>query len=146
MRAVHDVAEAEARDDQRRVGLDVRAHDEDVAGLEGLVVGEQAEQHFAQDVDLAGGAVAAVHLNGAVVGLECAALGTDGVGGDVGLQPAEQRVGMASTSEVFVGLRVGGQAALQFAKIAAERRQQRMVDLAVGGVVAAGDRRLLARE
>ena len=53
---------------------------------------------------------------------------------------------MASTSEVFVGLRVGGQAALEFAQIAAERRQQRMVDLAVGGVVAAGDRRLLTRE
>ena len=68
MRAVHDVAEAEARDDQRRVGLDVRAHDEDVAGLQRRVVGKQAEQHLAQDVDLAGGAVAAVHLDGAVVG------------------------------------------------------------------------------
>ena len=64
-----DVAEPEARDDQRRVGLDVRAHDEDVAGFERLVVGEQAEQHFAEDVDLPGGAVAAVHLHGAVVGL-----------------------------------------------------------------------------
>ncbi len=53
MRAVDDIAEAKARDDQRRIGLDVRTHDEDVAWLEGVVVGEQAEQHFAQDVDLA---------------------------------------------------------------------------------------------
>ena len=67
MRAVHDVAEPETGDDQRRVGLDVRTHDEDVAWFEGLVVGEQTEQHFAQDVDLAGGAVAAVHLHRAVV-------------------------------------------------------------------------------
>ena len=66
MGAVHDIAEPEACDDQRRVGLDVGAHDEDVAGFECLVVGEQAEQHFAQHVDLAGGAVAAVHLHRAV--------------------------------------------------------------------------------
>ena len=68
MHALDHVAEAEAGDDQRRVGLDVRAHDEDVAGLERLVVGEQAEQNLAEDVDLAGGAVAAVHLHRAVVG------------------------------------------------------------------------------
>ena len=63
---MNHVAETEAGDDQWRVGLDVRAHDEDVAGFERLVVGEQAEQHFAQDVDLAGGSVAAVHLHRAV--------------------------------------------------------------------------------
>ena len=69
MHALDHVAEAETGDDQRRVGLDVRAHDEDVAGFEGLVVGEQAEQHLSQDVDLAGGAVAAVHLHRPVIGL-----------------------------------------------------------------------------
>ncbi len=69
MHALDHVAEAETGDDQRRVGLDVRAHDEDVAGFERLVVGEQAEQHLTQDVDLAGRAVAAVHLHRAVVGL-----------------------------------------------------------------------------
>ena len=147
MRAVHDVAEAEARDDQRRVGLDVRAHDEDVAGFEGLVVGEQAEQDFAQYVDLAGGAVAAVHLDGAVVGLGCAAVGTDGVGGDVGLQPAEQRVGMASRLR---GIR---RSAVSAGRLRCSSRRSRpsvansgWCDLAVRGVVAAGDRRLLARE
>ena len=92
MNALDHVAEAEAGDDQRRVGLDVRAHDEDVAGLERLVVGEQAEQNLAQDVDLAGGTVAAVHLHRPVVGLERSAFSAHDIGGDVGLQPAEQRV------------------------------------------------------
>ena len=106
MNALDHVAEAEARDDQRRVGLDVRAHDEDVAGLERLVVGEQAEQHLAQDVDLAGRAVAAVHLHRAVVGVERSAFAAHGIGGDVGLQPAEQRVRTVVAAEVFVGVRV----------------------------------------
>ena len=68
--ALDHVAEAEAGDDQRRVGLDVRAHDEDVAGFERLVVGEQAEQNLSENVDLAGRAVTAVHLHRAVVGPE----------------------------------------------------------------------------
>ena len=108
------VAEAEASDDQRCVGLDIRAHDQDVARFERRVVGEQTEQHFAQDIDLAGGAVAAVHLHGAVVGVQRPAFRPDRVGGDVGLQPAQQRVGAVVAAEVFVGL-PGGQAALQFA-------------------------------
>ena len=58
-----DVAEAEAGGDQRRVGLDVGAHHQDVARLEGRVVLEQPDQHLAQHVDLAGGAVAGVHLD-----------------------------------------------------------------------------------
>ena len=139
MHALDHVAEAEAGDDQRRVRLDVRAHDEDVAGFERLVVGEQAEQHFPQNVDLAGGAVAAVHLNRTVIGLQRSAFAPHGVGGDVGLQPAQQRVGAVVAAEVLVGLRVGGQAALEFAKVAAEGGQQRMSDLTVAGVVAAGD-------
>src|SRR5581483_4554978 len=57
------VAEAEVGDDQRRVGLDVGAHDEDVARFEGVVVVEQSEEDFSEDVDLAGGAVAAVDLD-----------------------------------------------------------------------------------
>ncbi len=144
------VAEAEAGDDQRRVGLDVRAHDEDVAGFERLVVGEQSEQHFAKDVDLAGGSVAAVHLHRAVGPGVRSAFGPNGIGGDVGLQPAKQSVGAVEgasrTKQVFVGLPVGGQAALKFAKVAAEGGQQRMGDGAVAGVVAAGDLPVIACE
>ena len=55
-------------------------------------------------------------------------------------------VGSACGAEVFVGLRVGGQAALQFAEVAAERGEQRMVDVAVAGVVAAGDRAVYVGE
>ncbi len=47
--------------------------------------------------------------------------------------------GRSSAAEVFVGLRVRRQAALEFAEVAAEGGQQRMSDLAVAGVVAAGD-------
>ena len=127
MRAVHDVAEPEVRVDQRCVGLDVRAHHQDVARFQRGIVGEQAEQNLAEHVDLAGRAVAAVHLDGAVVIAQLPAVRTDGVGGDVGLQPAEQRVGMLTATEVFVGVRVGGQAALELAQVAAEGGQQWVV-------------------
>ena len=65
--AVHDVAEPEVRVDQRCVGLDVRAHHQDVARFQRGIVGEQAEQNLAEHVDLAGRTVAAVHLDGPVV-------------------------------------------------------------------------------
>ena len=64
----HHALEPEAGRDQRRVGLDVGAHHEDVAGLEGRVVVEQADQHLPQHVDLTRGAVARVDLEAAVVG------------------------------------------------------------------------------
>ena len=73
---VGDVGEAERRGDQRCVVLDVRAHDQDVARLQGVVVGEQADQHLAQHLDLALLAVAGVHLQAAVVFRR-----TDGSGG-----------------------------------------------------------------
>jgi len=57
-----------------------------------------------------------------------------GVGGDVGLQPAEQCVGMLTATgrftEVFVGV-PARQAALQFAQIAAEGGQQRVEHVGV---------------
>ena len=74
MRAVHHVAEPEVGDDQRRIGLDVGAHHHDVARLQRRVVGQQAEQHLAQHVDLPRRAVAAVHLHRAVAFGEHAAL------------------------------------------------------------------------
>ena len=82
--------QAERRRDQRREGLDVGAHHDDVPRLQGGVVGEQPDQHFAQHLDLAVRAVAGVHLHAAVVGVEQRALGRGtglGIGGDVGLQP-----------------------------------------------------------
>ena len=94
--AVADLADAERRLDQRGVGLDVGAHDQDVARLERRVVGEQAEQHLAQHLDLAGRAVAGVHLDAAVVAgrAEREPGSGGGVGGEVGLEPAEQRAGL----------------------------------------------------
>ena len=88
--AVDDLAEPEGGRDQRGVGLDVGAHHEDVARLQRRVVLEQTEEHLAEHVDLAGRTVAAVDLDRAVVGGERAPCRGDGVGGEVGLQPAEQ--------------------------------------------------------
>ena len=139
MRVAHDLPEAEVRRDQRGVSLDVGAHDEDVAGLQCLVVGEQAEQHLAQHVDLPGRAVTGVHLHRAVTGLQRTALRPNLIGGDVGLQPAQQGVrAVIRHQELVVG--DGGQRALQFAEIAAQGGEQRVIDAAVAVVVATGHR------
>ena len=61
---------AEHRRDERRVGLDVRAHHDDVAQLEGRVVVEHPEQQLAQHLDLALPPVARVHLQRPVAGGE----------------------------------------------------------------------------
>ena len=142
MRRVHafdHVAEPEPGDDQRGVRLDVRAHDEDVARFERLVVGEQTEQNLAEHIDLAGGPVTAVHLHRAVGGGVHPPRSPYRVGRDVGLQPAEKGVRPVVAAQVVVGLWVAGQAALQFAKVTAEGGEQGMADSAVGGVFATGD-------
>jgi hypothetical protein len=54
---------------------------------------EHAQQNLTQYVDLPGGAVARVHLDAAVVRGELAALGGEGVGAEIVLQPAEKRGG-----------------------------------------------------
>jgi hypothetical protein len=59
-------AQGEGGGDQRREGLDIGAHDEDVARLERGVVGEQAEDDLAQHLHLSRAAVARVHLHAAV--------------------------------------------------------------------------------
>ena len=46
---------------------------------------------------------------------------------------------MLTPAQIFVGLRVSGQTALQFAKVSAEGGQKRMPYLPVAGVVAAGN-------
>ena len=95
-RTVDDVAEPEARDDQRGIGLDVRAHDEDVARFEGGVVGEQPQQYLPQHVDLPGRAVAAVHLDRAVVG---------------GQPPPSRRTALAAMSDCSQPSSVSGRSA-----------------------------------
>ena len=67
VRGVVLAADRERRRDDRRERLDVRAHDEHVARLEGRVVGEQADDDLAEHLDLTGAAVAGVHLDAAVV-------------------------------------------------------------------------------
>ncbi|KMO84218.1 hypothetical protein MCHUDSM44219_00810 [Mycolicibacterium chubuense] len=131
MRARHDVAETEARHDQRCEGLDVGAHDEDVARFESGIVGEHTEQYLPQHVDLPRGTVAAVHLNRPIGAVERTTLRANGVRGDIGLQPAEQCRRTIGRAEKRVRCRGGRQCALQFTQIAAQRREQRVTDGAV---------------
>ena len=143
--ALDDVTEAERRRDQRRVVLDVGAHHEDVARLEGVrVVLEQPEQHLAQHLDLAGRAVAAVHLHRPVGRVErCAALAVAGRrrAGRAGASRAACRA--ARSRRDLGGRRPAGrppQAAPQLALVAAERGEQRVPDPAVADVVLARHR------
>ena len=135
----HHLTEAEVGGDQRGVGLDVRAHHQDVAGLQRLVVGEQTEQYLAQYVDLTGRAVAAVHLHRTVGRAMRTTLRPNLVGGDIRLQPAQQRVGVPGAGQDDVGRRGDRQAALQFPQIPPEGGQQGMLDPAMAVVVAACD-------
>jgi hypothetical protein len=91
---------AERGVDQRCEHLDVRAHDDDVARLQRRVAREQVQDRFADDLDLAGAAVAGMHLETAVVRLERHALvrcarerrpGGRAVAADVVLDSAEKR-------------------------------------------------------
>ncbi len=58
----------EGTGDQRCVGLDVRAHHQDVAQLQRGVVGQQAQDDLAQHLHLAGAAVTGVDLDAAITG------------------------------------------------------------------------------
>jgi hypothetical protein len=137
--------EPEPGGDQRRVRLDVRAHHQDVAGLEGRVVLEQADQHLAQHVDLARGSVARVHLE-AAVGRVVVAAGplVDGggvVGAQVGLQQTQQRRPVVGgwRHGVAVGEARSVEGAAQLTRVAPERGQQRVADQPGRLVVLAGD-------
>ena len=137
--ALDQVTEAEAGGDQRGVRLDVGAHHQDVARLEGRVGLEHPEQHLAEDVDLAGGAVAGVHLDAAVVGGSLPSGRSEGVAAQVVLQPAEQGVrGRGHRGVVVVG-RNRGQGPLQLAAVAGEGGQQRVSGLVVAVVGGAVD-------
>ena len=116
-----DVTEAERRGDERGVVLDVGAHHEDVARLEGRVVLEESEQHLAEHLDLTGRPVAAVHLDRPVAVGEGATLRADRVGAQVALEPAEQGLGERARGDLDVRAVVGrGQAALELALVAPE--------------------------
>ena len=144
--ALDDVTETERRGDQRRVVLDVRTHHQDVARLERALAGsviagavlEQPEQHLAEDLHLPGRAVAAVHLHRPVGRVEGAALRSRGVVSQVGLEPAEQRVGRRGRRHDLVVVGGRAEAALELALVAAERGEQRVPDPAVADVVACG--------
>ena len=137
--------EPEPGGDQRRVRLDVRAHHQDVAGLEGRVVLEQADQHLAQHVDLARGPVARVHLEAAVGRVVVAAgplLDRRGVvGAQVGLEQTQQRRPVVGGWRHRVAVREARsvEGAAQLARVAPERRQQRVADQLGRLVVLAGD-------
>ena len=105
-------AQAEAGVDERREGLDIRTHDEDVARLQTRIVGEEARDDIAQDVDLSGRAVARMDLHRAV------ARGDDTsranrvvglvIGAQIGLEPLQQgrwraRAGLRIEDGEFVG-------------------------------------------
>ena len=129
--------------DQRREGLDVGAHHDDVPRLERRVVGQQPDQDLAQHLDLAVRSVRGVQHHAAVGGIEHRAGGLGlrlAVGGDVGLQPAEQgaggrprpaRAGARSTRSASVA----GQRELQLPRVPAEVGQQPMTAQPLGVVV-----------
>ena len=133
-------AGAERRLDQRREGLDVGAHDDDIAGFESRIVEQQVEDGVAQDLDLAGPAVTGVDLHAAVLRGERSGVRRN-IGGEVGLQPAEQRAGPGGQLEVLVhdiGVR-SGQEELQFPAVPPERGEQGMPGKLRGPVEATAD-------
>ena len=134
-----DVPETEPGLDQRGVGVDVGTHHQDVARLEGGVVGQQPEQHLAQDVDLPGDSMACVHLHRTVGRVVDPAVGPGKVRREVGLQPAEERVRQRRLGFGGVGGDVGGgEGALELAGVASEPGQERMADDPVAVVVGPG--------
>jgi hypothetical protein len=134
---------AERRVDQRRVGLDVGAHDDDVSRLERRVVGQGVQERVAQDLDLAGAAVAGVDGQGRVVRVERRAvagvLRGRGVDPDVGLEAGEQRPRLRERAVVeLVGGR-GGRGSendLELAGVLAPGREEAVAGHGDGGVAA----------
>jgi hypothetical protein len=137
--AMAGARESERRLDQRGIRLDVRAHHQDVAWLERGIVGEQPEDHLTQHLDLTSGAVAGMHLDAAIGGLEdsTARLG-EGIGGEIVLEPPEQGVrALGDGTDRVVDVEERRERALQLADVATQRREQGMVNPLVGGVAAA---------
>ncbi len=127
---VGDLPRAEGRLDQRRERLDVRAHDDDVSWLERGVVGEQVQDRVADDLDLAGAAVAGVDLD--------AAVGRARVGGlvvaDGGLEAGELAVGGVGDG-VLVADDVGAEDELELPRVLAPGGEQAVLRPACGRVL-----------
>ena len=132
-------AEAEGRLDERCVGLDVGAHHQHVTRLERGIVGEQTEDHLPQHLDLAGVPVAGMHLHAAVGGVEGPLVRSgERVGFEVVLEPPEQGAwALGSGTDGVVDVDERHERALQLADVTTQRREERMVDALVRGVVAA---------
>ena len=122
--------------DQRREGLDVRAHHDHVARLERRVLGEQVQDRVADDLDLAGAAVAGVDLEAAVVAGRAAGAGRRSPGqrrpgrlpvrADVGLDAARAACRRPADAAVVMVDAAPAAASdeLQLARVAAPRGEQ----------------------
>ena len=145
MTGMHQCGLAEIGTDQRRIGLDVRAHDEHVTGFESRVVGEQMQQRLAQHLDLASRPMTCVNLYGAVGERRIAdrrCVRGHFVAGDVGLDRSEQGPRWFGPFVVHgvIGDRADG--CLQFPHVARQTRQQRVLDGQSGHIVSSsGGRR-----
>ena len=122
--------------------------DDDVARLEGRVVLEQVQDRVAQDLDLAGAAVAGVDLDAAVVLCQKRAFVVAGgrltVGADVGLDAGEEGVAAGVDGVVVVLVRAFGRAQdhLELARVVAPRGEETVGRELSGWVgLAADDRR-----
>lgn len=98
---------AERGSDERGVCLHVRAHHDDVPQLEGRVVGEEAEQHLAEYLDLSVPAVARMHPDAGVVAAEHVRAGGGLVCMEIALESCKQGVWGGRCFEVLVGVNHG---------------------------------------
>ena len=134
-------ARPEGGRDQRREGVDVRAQDQHVAGLQRRVVGQQAEHDLAQYLDLPMRSVTGVDAHGPVVRGEHVVPGRGMVVAQIPLESLQQRPrGVAGRGVVALvgiqsqGVEHGDQADLQLADVAAERGEQGMAGELPSGV------------
>ena len=133
-----DVDQSETSLDERGIRLDVWAHHHDVAGLEGGIVGQQAEEHLAQHLHLARRAMAGMELHRADGRMEPPPSGIGGlVGGEIGLQPPEQSLAIDRGrlgDDLLLGAH-GDQCLLELPQVTAQAGKERMHRGAVGEVV-----------
>ena len=115
---------AEGRVDERRERLDVRAHDDDVARLEGRVLAQEMEDRVAHDLHLARAAVTGVDLDAAVARGEDDVAGRRLVGAHVGLDARQHRVGGLLDRVVMVLVLDALQDDLHLARVAPPRGEQ----------------------
>ena len=145
------LAGAERGLDERRERLDVRAHHDHVARLQGVVLLQQVEDRVAQDLDLSRAAVAGVDLHAAVArgerrpgvgGAGEREAGWGAVGAHVGLDAAEERVGGGLARVMVIDVLVRAEHELHLARVLAPGGEQPVGGERRGGVVGtAHDRR-----